>query len=835
MAVLPLPWKQGEGHDIHVLRGGPPSKSLLDAVEVSGGITTAGLFFTPQFEGAPNAHFVEVDSLTGVVTARLHTDPSKFKLHNFIMTVSYVDTISPGGQEYQTEIRIHIHDSVEDIWLTPSVLTIHKDADESRFTVLAKFSDKIVGDITDWPDINYQSDNPAAVSVRGGGVLKAEASSGSANITASLGLTSPVINKIAAPVKVNARPDWTTVAGAAEVLFVAGKIAPNKRDASSTARDSVKSVVEGATNVLFIAEGFRKEQRGDFNNLVCKVVSELRTTDHLMPFRLLKDSINYWSVFMPSEEEGITVLGEWLQGIPDAVQHQVPLPRSPASTATAWSVTDMIHEVGLPTPDEVEIPFIDDHVKHWEKLYGSKATKLRTQVSYPGWTTLGFRMLLNERGTAFGLSLSGRSRVVKGDVQRNSVRADPRRTSEANLMKFFQGVTFGGHPLGDVWKPGGKDFGLVSFVCVGDTAGGQQHNVEGYFAACFGTSLRVPLRPATALGRDVITSPLEKHSRTLFASVWAHECGHAFGLWDEYGDALGTSLTDPASVEPYPNVLAKSSLLITTTDPSTGTTTTTFGKAREIKWRWPRVFKAGVLAAVPFTSGVGLRVLLRPGHGRAFRPGDVVQFRQWPLRKGASMDPFLSPPRSIGFVFKVLANGDNSVDVNLVTPGGDIVDMNAQGTAPGSRSWKEVMDSLFALSARHAIICPHVREGKELSLVAEPIFTHIAAAGPLNAEPGFDPTLCVRASSIDKVMTPTNLPPLSNIKSLIEQDIIGIYEGGSYHDCGVYRPAGRCRMRSGYQKTIPFCHVCRYLIVDRVDPTLHGALDAIYEKQYPKA
>jgi hypothetical protein len=33
---------------------------------------------------------------------------------------------------------------------------------------------------------------------------------------------------------------------------------------------------------------------------------------------------------------------------------------------------------------------------------------------------------------------------------------------------------------------------------------------------------------------------------------------------------------------------------------------------------------------------------------------------------------------------------------------------------------------------------------------------------------------------------------------------------------------------------VPFCHVCRYIIVDRVDPTKHGELDDIYELQYPK-
>jgi hypothetical protein len=81
-------------------------------------------------------------------------------------------------------------------------------------------------------------------------------------------------------------------------------------------------------------------------------------------------------------------------------------------------------------------------------------------------------------------------------------------------------------------------------------------------------------------------------------------------------------------------------------------------------------------------------------------------------------------------------------------------------------------------------------------------------------------------------MTPTNLPPLAR-RPRTTADIIGIYEGASYHDCGVFRPAGRCKMRVSTEKIVPFCQVCRYLIVERVDPTRHGVLDALYENVYP--
>ena len=29
-----------------------------------------------------------------------------------------------------------------------------------------------------------------------------------------------------------------------------------------------------------------------------------------------------------------------------------------------------------------------------------------------------------------------------------------------------------------------------------------------------------------------------------------------------------------------------------------------------------------------------------------------------------------------------------------------------------------------------------------------------------------------------------------------------------------------------------FCPVCRYILVDRIDPSQHGVIDAAYQKQY---
>src|SRR5262249_16685721 len=151
----PLPWKPNQGYDIHVLRGGPASKSLVGSVNLPAGNVPSTLKFSPQIDGDLNKFGLSVNQSTGEVAASVPPqNTSQAVINNFLMTVSVQDS---SAKTYETEIRIHIHDSVTDIWLTPSTLTIHKGANESRFTVLASFNDGVVGDITDGGQLSWKS------------------------------------------------------------------------------------------------------------------------------------------------------------------------------------------------------------------------------------------------------------------------------------------------------------------------------------------------------------------------------------------------------------------------------------------------------------------------------------------------------------------------------------------------------------------------------------------------------------------------------------------------------------------------------------------------------
>jgi hypothetical protein len=470
--AAPLPWKDSEGHDIHVLRGGPASKALDESFDFDANFPTAQfpLSFVPRFRGGlvkPNNPLgVEVDSGTGSVTAKAHPDRTRPRLRNFLMTARQ-DV--GGGNTLETVIRIHVHDSIQKIWLTPSTLTVHQGGDERRFTVLALFDDGVVGDITEWPPLTYRSSD-ASVSVANtgdadplsprpvplGGRLTVNAPSGSSVITVELKLTASAIN-LSATATVFPRTDWSQGGRNARLIFVEGPMAPGLGDVDPASSSNVQSVVGGAPNVLFLAEGFRNEQKRDFNKMVLAVIKELRTKESFLPFKVLRDSVNYWSVFVPSNDDAISILGD--QAI-NVMAFPVPLPRPPEPTATEWRIENMIHEGGLPVPVEAAAPNAAAWVASRQALYEFPASVPTISAkTLDDWNGLRSRSLLNERDTAFGLAHYDRPRASAQDQSEWRLMLDHRRTSEDSLRSFVKALTFGKDPttstpieIGGTWE-----------------------------------------------------------------------------------------------------------------------------------------------------------------------------------------------------------------------------------------------------------------------------------------------------------------------------------------------------------------------------------------------
>ena len=129
--------------------------------------------------------------------------------------------------------------------------------------------------------------------------------------------------------------------------------------------------------------------------------------------------------------------------------------------------------------------------------------------------------------------------------------------------------------------------------------------------------------------------------------------------------------------------------------------------------------------------------------------------------------------------------------------------------------------------------------GKEVPIVAPFISEHITTSGrPLRSSKDAHGN-CVYEGDLKKLVIPDNPPTrLKKRHPLFRAWVIGLWEGGNEFSCGVYHPSGVCLMRWDGEvpgtngQIYPFCHVCRYIIVDAIDPTQHAAIDADYS--YPE-
>ena len=115
---------------------------------------------------------------------------------------------------------------------------------------------------------------------------------------------------------------------------------------------------------------------------------------------------------------------------------------------------------------------------------------------------------------------------------------------------------------------------------------------------------------------------------------------------------------------------------------------------------------------------------------------------------------------------------------------------------------------------------------KPLTIVEPEVLAFLTANGtPLNANPD---NVNSNGGDDSPVAIPHLQPPLQDYK------LIGVYEGAATWAGATYRPAGACKMRYHFAagEHAQFCHVCKWLIVNRVNPTLHALLDA---KLYPRS
>jgi hypothetical protein len=820
VAISNLVW-DGGGYDLHLLAGetSAPLKPRLGLTREneSGRTFLSGsdlpndvaIVFHPEFKGVKGAdqkyrgHGVIVDTATGAVEVKVAAVTATPRLYNFLIRAEAKDTKDGIGSSVR--IRVHVHKRIEKIWLTPRTLIVHQGATNQRFTVLAEFDDGTNGDITGWRGLSYSSNKPHVAKVDSATGLVTHVADGSAKIRVKTD-ASAVSLADDNTADVETRPSLAVDRAVVRVR-PRGPVAFNSN-----------------VNILFLPDGFTAAERGDFFDIVQWLTYQLQTKHSTYPFNLLKGSINYWRLadndFLASVDKDVSIQAESAILSNGQRADSLPFPVEPPA-AGDWTLGNMVFKVGLPVPADSSAT-LQAKLVDWNALYDGVVSAPITQQVFDEWLMLHTRKLLNERCTALGFRLEDHPRADENPGF-SSLSLDPRRVAPAQFRAMISKLSKSGDVVGTTWVEWGKDEGLVCVIARNSRLGGMQSG-DGYFSISVRAEFDQAVQAAAPLrGIDLVNMALPQGSPLpvdeMIPVIVAHEVGHAFGLGEEYGDGAGRTLPAHREIEMSDAANAQ---------PASQVHTPTVDPAR-IKWDWPRLSAAGKLTAEPEPTGTGaFFVHLEVGHRAQFALGDAVKLRG----RGSFGLRFIVPP-SEAFSGWLRITGLEPTSPNRVIvrpdPGVSITPSN-----------------FFAGSM---LVRPKRRgeQGLTFNLIAPVISEWLKRDLPLNRTnqaciPAVNPPGHQKAGTPNpfKDMPAANLPPgLPPDRPKNKQNIVGIYDGGHYHDCGVYHPTGLCLMRTGGDRSLMrsarFCQVCRYVIVDAVDSTKHGELDALYEKtEYPE-
>ncbi len=849
MAITAVNWHLGGGHDIHVLAG-KTSRELqsLVAIHTTGDGWTRGnnppanvnVRFIGEFDGQPHKHGVFVDPQLG--TVKVDSPRPDVRLHNFLIRAEVFE----GTTMFATtpRIRVHVHDKLagSKVWLAPKHLTVRAGASPQSFTVLAQFDDGVIGNITHLPDLAWSPPTLNGVNVHPQtGAVTGTTVGGNATVTVKLPSD---WGNLTASAEVSTELSWAALGAVTQATWISG---PGPGAAGY------------APNLLFLPEGFvDSEKTTTFLDRAHKALKALRTNLSTSPFNLLGDALNVWLAWLPSQQKGATVAHELSLAKRDSKTRasELPLARAPEppppppAPAPPWTaMEEILHEVGLPVLEHAIDEDAGDlilgarylaQMLSWRTLYGTKIDGRISFDNYKSWASMADRRMARDRDTALGVAFGAAPNHEDAEVSRG-LGFHPLRAKRTDLDAFLGALKDDkGFQIGALaWGVAGKDrqlvYALVSAVRYGGMETGElisaslNNDTEFPFVPVGGA-------PADSRAIDLADPVLPRSPPIETTSLLAHEAAHAFTLQDEYGYSGRSTAAQAITAAAAPNIQDRDTLLSTPPPP--------FAPALDgskLKWQWPRMRKVAITTGVaspvpPFTNKFTVPHEPFAAGVVGFVDGEIVQLRARALSPG-------------------VARSDTwTVSVGGVTPNALTIERNEPIT-PGLEPPTFAKGSLVYAPHLDSMVMNAV---KPLTLVHDKIRDHITTTGqPLNAPQGAPASRdCSVGGETPEVQEATNWPnALTMPKGAYRAWAVGAHEGGAQYQCGVYHPTGACMMRARiyYEHIIniylfsnwpadttyephpiTLCAVCRYALVDLLDPTKHGFVDAWLDTRYPR-
>ena len=600
-------------------------------------------------------------------------------------------------------------------------------------------------------------------------------------------------------------------------------------------------------NFLFLCDGYKVEDRPKFDGQVRSLLGLMKKSRLTRPFDLLATSMNYYQAFIPSSHHGISVLcevypeqksdGELKTNSAGVVDmFCVPDAEDP-SAGDKWKLKNVIFRLGLPVPGQGLDRKIKDIRDYWDSILDGVPQNRIADTTVRSWQKLSKRTFIEETDSVFGLAY-GEYPAVSRESDDRTIGFHPRRMARARLDPILNRLTDAqGNSMGSIWmeRPDGTRPSSYPLIFIFSSLKWDRgvNFGRGYISMNVEDRDGIPARRVTGKPTfeiDLTGKITNRISHTRLVRG-CHEVAHSFGLGDEYSEK-GT-MPDSIDVDrSYGNLQKHSDVLHPVSNAIDGDM---------IKWRWHRIRKAAVIvgpiAEVPTQPGK-FRIPVILGQARQFAVGNTVllRFRQYP-------NPL---PRFMGASANLISDHLEVVDV--ADPSG-ILDPNR----PRGPDNPLIGVLLVSPKAGHAfstadaarfqpgcIVYLPVTAPESVrtntypfaELVAKNIRDHITdRERALNMDPDSN-KICV--ADDDEIQKPVKLKVDLPICFSHKNRIVGLFTGGKTYQCGVYHPTGSCIMRNSNSDGKEFCAVCRYLLVDIIDPSKHFSLDLDYEEYYPQ-
>ncbi|WP_146103517.1 M64 family metallopeptidase [Nonomuraea solani] len=621
--------------------------------------------------------------------------------------------------------------------------------------------------------------------------------------------------------------------------------------------------VNDAHNMLFLADGFREADKAHFEMVYTKAVQEsvFGKPAH-EPYPMLKDAFNVFTAFAPSRQHALTCgyrVTDTASGrVPKGAQ--IPYIFRANGNKNAYTLEELIGIVGDPMHNEQR----GDLVNLWkdQSLPGFQPEKVDDDL-LAAWKVHRSTGILQARDTFFGMIIGSRpgdrhtdrpsvnpppkdektqaladfvkrvyefyrpadeARLVTPDRRRHAPEVLPSNrftSTQSTIMRFIRNLQLDrapNTPIGPVWDPFPtfkRSRGLVGMICHDGMDGGGNVNDNTMTTVTVGTATDltaayVPTPPPPAAPESLHKrvrqppSPIEPDIDDVAGTI-AHEFGHSFNLSDEYETRPNDDPEDAGVADLTGDNVSKIKFLQAPSLPAPAI------DPAKVKWlTLPRIrVSSRLIARSTAGTATGIRLPIDPGQVGQWRklmsesPAPLVHLRNFaPDVSGRQL------PLSLTLYLDKLMIQD-------VTPEGVLILLG-----PG-------LDQSPVFEAGSAVFVPVADKNQQPVTITVPkVLQQLTTSHkPLNED----------LNNTDPKDAPDEPVSISGFKPPCTSSLlIGVFEGAQFYARGYYRPTGTCKMRSigATGEAVPFCYVCKWLLVNRVDPSYHAKL---YDTFYPEA